>query len=67
MAAATLADGTPAVVKLVVPRDFGAAGDEITALRLAAGDGCVRLLRGRSEARCCSSAWAGRCTSWTCR
>ncbi len=45
VAAATLADGTPAVLKLLVPRDFDAAGHEITALRLAAGDGCVRLLR----------------------
>ena len=45
VAAVTLADGTPAVLKLLVPRDFDAAGHEITALRLAAGDGCVRLLR----------------------
>ena len=45
VAAATLADGTPAVLKLLVPRDFDAAGHEITALRLAAGDGCARLLR----------------------
>ena len=45
VAAAALADGAPAVLKLLVPRDFDAAGHEITALRLAAGDGCVRLLR----------------------
>jgi streptomycin 6-kinase len=50
VAAATLADGTPAVLKLLVPRDFDAAGHEITALRLAAGDGCARLLRA-DEAR----------------
>ena len=49
VAAATLADGTPAVVKLVVPRDFGAAGHEITALRLAGGDGCARLLRADED------------------
>jgi streptomycin 6-kinase len=50
VAAATLADETPAVLKLLVPRDFDAAGHEITALRLAAGDGCARLLRA-DEAR----------------
>src|SRR5690349_9224655 len=38
-------DGTPCVLKLVVPRSFDAAGREITALRLAAGHGVVRLLR----------------------
>jgi len=42
---ATLADGTAAVLKLVVPRDGDAAAHEITTLRLADGDGCVRLLR----------------------
>jgi len=47
VAAAALADGTPAVVKLVVPRDFGAAGHEITAL---AGD---PRLRSRWLARRC--------------
>ena len=45
VAAATQADGTPAVLKLVIPRAGDAAANEITALRLAAGDGCVRLLR----------------------
>jgi streptomycin 6-kinase len=44
VAEATLADGTPAVLKLVVPRDADAAGNEITALRLANGEGCARLL-----------------------
>jgi streptomycin 6-kinase len=38
-------DGTPAVLKLIVPRDNDAAANEIIALRLADGDGCVRLLR----------------------
>jgi streptomycin 6-kinase len=41
---ATLADGTPVVLKLVVPRDDSAAHDEITVLRLAGGEGCAELL-----------------------
>ncbi len=42
---ATLADGTPAVLKLIVPRAGDAARHEITVLRLTDGTGCVRLLR----------------------
>ena len=42
---ATMEDGTPAVLKLVMPRDRDAAEAEMTVLRLADGDGCVRLLR----------------------
>jgi streptomycin 6-kinase len=38
-------DGTPAVLKLIVPRGGDAARHEITVLRLADGDGCPRLLR----------------------
>lgn len=49
VAEATLADGTPAVLKLLVPRAGGHAGNEITVLRLAGGDGCVRLLRGDED------------------
>jgi streptomycin 6-kinase len=45
VAEATLRDGTPAVLKLLVPRDSDAAAHEITALRLTNGDGCARLLR----------------------
>jgi streptomycin 6-kinase len=45
VAEATLGDSTPAVLKLVVPRAADAAGNEITALRLANGEGCARLLR----------------------
>ena len=45
VAEATLADGTRAVVKLIVPRAGDAAANEIRALRLAEGEGCVRLLR----------------------
>lgn len=40
-----LADGTPAVLKLLVPRSGDAASHEITVLRLVDGDGCARLLR----------------------
>jgi streptomycin 6-kinase len=45
VAEATLADGTPAVLKVPVPRPGGAARHEITVLRLAGGEGCARLLR----------------------
>lgn len=37
-------DGSPAVLKLVVPRDGDAAGAEIEVLARVGGDGCVRLL-----------------------
>ncbi|HEY8301452.1 MAG TPA: aminoglycoside phosphotransferase family protein [Jatrophihabitans sp.] len=43
VAPVTRADGTPAVLKLLMPRDALAADHEITVLRLADGDGCVRL------------------------
>jgi streptomycin 6-kinase len=42
---ATLADGGGVVLKLLVPYTDGAASHEITALRLANGEGCARLLR----------------------
>jgi streptomycin 6-kinase len=45
VAEAVLEDGTPAVLKLIVPRDGTAARNEITVLRLANGEGCARLLR----------------------
>jgi streptomycin 6-kinase len=45
VAQAVLDDGTPAVLKLIVPRPGEAARTEITALRLVNGQGCVRLLR----------------------
>jgi streptomycin 6-kinase len=53
VAEATRADGTPAVLKLVVPRpgtgiDENAA-NEIAVLRLTGGDGCVRLLRDDAD------------------
>lgn len=41
---ATLLDGRPAVLKLHVPHRGDAAAHEITVLRLAAGQGCARLL-----------------------
>jgi streptomycin 6-kinase len=45
VAEAILGDGTPAVLKLLVPRAGGHAANEITVLRMAGGEGCVRLLR----------------------
>jgi streptomycin 6-kinase len=45
VAEATLADGTPAVLKVLVPRAGDAARREITFLRLASGRGCAALLR----------------------
>ena len=42
---AMLGGGEPAVLKLLLPRDRDLARYEITALRLADGDGCARLLR----------------------
>jgi streptomycin 6-kinase len=45
VAKATCNDGTPAVLKLIVPRDEDAALNEITVLRLVSGEGCVELLR----------------------
>jgi streptomycin 6-kinase len=45
VAEAVLDDGSPAVLKLIVPRGGDAAAHEITVLRLAGGEGCVRLLR----------------------
>jgi streptomycin 6-kinase len=51
-AAATLADGTPAVLKLLIPRPYDTANNalhEITVLRLADGEGCARLLRSDAD------------------
>ncbi|GAB2603385.1 hypothetical protein Aab01nite_48420 [Paractinoplanes abujensis] len=50
VAAVTRHDGTPAVLKLLVPRPGAAARHEITVLRLTAGAGCARLL-AHDEAR----------------
>ncbi|MEV6487738.1 aminoglycoside phosphotransferase family protein [Actinoplanes sp. NPDC051633] len=44
VAEATRADGTPAVLKLMIPRAGDHARHEIVVLRLADGDGCARLL-----------------------
>ena len=45
VAEANLGDGTPAVLKLLIPQDGAAGRHEITMLQLAGGKGCVRLLR----------------------
>jgi streptomycin 6-kinase len=44
VAEATQRDGTPAVLKLVIPRAAQVAHHEIAVLRLTDGEGCVRLL-----------------------
>jgi len=49
VARATCADGTPAVLKLIVPRAGDAAENEIAVLRLTGGEGCARLLREDAE------------------
>lgn len=49
VAEAICADGTPAVLKVIVPRSGEAAAHEITVLRLTDGDGCARLLRSDPE------------------
>jgi streptomycin 6-kinase len=46
---ATQVDGTPAVLKLVLPRGRDDAVNEIAVLRLTGGDGCARLLRHDTE------------------
>ena len=60
VAEATLADGTPAVLKLLVPRGPDVARHEITVLRLADGDGCARLLRATRRATRCLLERLGR-------
>jgi len=45
VAAATLQGGSPAVLKLIMPRDFESARTELAVLRVANGNGCVGLLR----------------------
>lgn len=45
VAEATMDDGIPAVLKVLVPRSDDDARHEVTALRLADGKGCVRLYR----------------------
>lgn len=51
VAEATMDDGTPAVLKLLVPRDHGLELHEITVLRLADGDGCARLFNADATRR----------------
>ena len=45
VAEASLGDGTPAVLKLLIPQDSASTRHEITMLRLVGGQGCVGLLR----------------------
>jgi streptomycin 6-kinase len=41
----SLVNGIPTVLQLLIPSDFEAAGDEITVLQLANGEGCPQLFR----------------------
>ncbi len=45
VAEAVMADGTPAILKVLVPRSTGIADHEATVLRIAAGIGCPLLYR----------------------
>jgi streptomycin 6-kinase len=49
VAEALSADGTPCVLKVLVPRTGDAARHEATVLRLTDGEGCVRLLRADED------------------
>lgn len=51
VADATLQDGSPAVLKLLLPHDSLDATSEIRALELANGEGCVRLFRADFDRR----------------
>ncbi len=51
VAEVTMDDGTPAVLKLLVPRPTDDARNEITVLRLADGDGCARLFNADAARR----------------
>jgi streptomycin 6-kinase len=46
---ATLADGTPAALKLWLPRLGNTAESEIAVLRLVDGEGCAKLLRADAQ------------------
>jgi streptomycin 6-kinase len=45
VAEAVMADGTPAILKVLLPRSAGVADHEATVLRIAAGVGCPLLYR----------------------
>jgi streptomycin 6-kinase len=45
----TADDGTPAVLKLLIPIAIHSAASEMRVLQVTDGDGCVRLLRGDPE------------------
>jgi streptomycin 6-kinase len=49
VAEAVLADGTPAVLKVGIPRADDQLAREVAVLRLCAGEGCVALLRANLE------------------
>ena len=49
VAGATCADGTAAVVKVMIPRPDRSETDEIRVLQLTNGEGCVQLLRSDED------------------
>lgn len=60
VAEAWLDDGAPAVLKLLIPRGHDVATHEATVLRLANGEGCVRLLREDVARGALLLEWLGR-------
>jgi streptomycin 6-kinase len=61
VAEVTLGNRSPAVLKLLIPRDDDAARNEITVLQLAAGDGCAPpARRRRTQRRSGSRCWTQR-------
>ncbi len=60
VAEATRTDGTPAILKVVMPGAGNDASNEATALRLADGAGCPALYRNNpTEAHCSWNGWDG--------
>ena len=68
VAEALTATGTPAVLKLLMPRDGDAAADEIAVLQRCGGTAASpRFATTPGAVRSSSSGSAGRCTSMACR
>jgi streptomycin 6-kinase len=61
VAEATLDDGTPAVLKIHIPGRHNAVRHEVTALRLAAGEGCAQLLLSDESRNVLVLERLGRC------
>jgi streptomycin 6-kinase len=63
VAEAVLPDGTPAVLKVLIPVSYEDARREALALRLADGSGCARLLRDDAKRRAMLMERLGRSLS----